>query len=64
MASMLIVAAPGHGRGNSRKELQEAITASKRFLGPGADKKYKWVHGQVSVDTRRGITYAMDFLQV
>ena len=50
-----------HHGGNSRKELQEAITASKKYLGVDADKSYKWVHGQVSFDTRRGITYAMDF---
>eukprot|EP00038_Savillea_parva_P012493 m.205022 g.205022 ORF g.205022 m.205022 type:complete len:495 (+) comp22751_c0_seq1:95-1579(+) len=45
-------------QGNLRKELQEAITASKQYL---TTKDFAWQHGQFQLDTRRGITYLMDF---
>lgn len=44
-------------QGNLRKELQEAITASKQYL---TTKDFAWQHGQFQLDTRRGITYLMD----
>eukprot|EP00041_Stephanoeca_diplocostata_P029810 m.887333 g.887333 ORF g.887333 m.887333 type:complete len:515 (-) comp23636_c0_seq6:1896-3440(-) len=47
----------GH-QGNLRRELQEAITTSKDYL---EDKTFAWQHGQFQLDTRRGITYLMDF---
>jgi hypothetical protein len=42
----------------SSVSVQEAITASKQYL-PAKD--YAWQHGQFQLDTRRGITYLMDF---
>lgn len=41
--------------------LEQAITASKKYLGGhDVDKLWRWNHGQVQVDTRRGAGYHIE----